>query len=125
MRERMNQLALQFPTNRKHTALVFVETRPASFRSDFRGWLERNFAVWEAFEREANRVWERGRRHYSARTIGEYLRHETAVREDQNELSLKLNDHYWPHLARLYVCFHPEREGFFEFRNGQSEVRAA
>jgi len=36
-----------------------------------------------------------------------------------------VNDHYVKDCARLYIMFHPEREGFFEFRSGQSAVRAA
>lgn len=111
--------------DRKHTALVFVEARPELFRSDFREWLERNFSVWEAFEREANKVWASGRRHYSARTIGEYLRHETLLREAPSDPKFKLNDHFWPDLARLHMLYHEEREGFFEFRSGVSARRAA
>lgn len=121
----MTQLALDLVADRKRTALIFIETRPELFRQDFHDWLNRNFIVWEKFEQEANRVWRRRRQHYSARTIGEFLRHETAVAEQPNELQLKLNDHYWPDLARLYVCFYPERRDFFEFRPGQSARRTA
>lgn len=110
---------------REHTALVFVRCKPAMFRDDFAAWLQENWHVWSAFEREAGRIWDMGRRHYSARTIGEYLRHESIVREKKNDLGLKLNDHYWPDLARLYMMFHPEREGFFERRSGTGARRAA
>ena len=44
------------------------------FREGFLAWLATNAHVWLAFEREADKVWNRGRRHYSARTIGEVLR---------------------------------------------------
>lgn len=111
--------------NRKHTAMTFVSAKPELFRPEFPEWLDKNYSVWSAFEREANRIWDRGRKHYSARTIGEYLRHETALSEAPNDLQLKLNDHYWPDLARLYLCHYPERDGFFERRSGQSAVRAA
>ena len=120
-----DQLALDFIPDRKRAALIFIETQPWLFRDDFHEWLSKNFIVWEKFRHEADRVWNRGRPHYSARTIGEFLRHETTVAEQSNELQLKLNDHYWPDLARLYVCFHPERRDFFEFRPGQSARRAA
>ena len=120
----MNQLALDLVSDRKRTAQIFVELRPELFRAEFKDWLSKNWPVFEAFEREAHKVWRRGRAHYSARTIGEFLRHETALAELPNELQLKLNDHYWPDLARLYICFYPERRGFFEFRPGQSAVRA-
>ena len=43
------------------------------FREGFLAWLATNAHVWLAFEREADKVWNRGRRHYSARTIGEVL----------------------------------------------------
>ena len=121
----MNQLPLDFIPERKRAALIYVDTRPALFRKDFRERLFKNFIVWEMFERESNRAWNRGIRHWSARRIGEYLRHDTAVREQPNELQLKLNDHFWPDLARLYVCFYPDRRDFFEFRPGQSARRAA
>ena len=78
----------------------------------------------EAFEREANRVWESGRRHYSARTIGEYLRHESALRQEEPDEDFKLNNNIFPSLARIYMAMHPERFGFFERRPGGSAVRA-
>lgn len=85
------------------------------FRDGFVLWLFENFPIWERFEREANAVYERGRRHYGARRIGEYLRHETALTETP-EAEFKLNDHVWPDLARLYLMLYPERESFFELR---------
>jgi len=103
-------------------ALICAEQR--HFRRDFMSWLVDNYPVWQAFEAEANRVWERGRRHYSARTIGEYLRHESALRERPNEHGWKLNDHYWPDLARLYMLVHQERDGFFERRTSPLTLRA-
>jgi hypothetical protein len=110
---------------RRRLAFRLVETEAQYFRSDFHTWLEHNYRVWEAFEREANLIWQRGRRHYSARTIGEYLRHESQIREGENHLQLKLNDHWWPDLARLYMLMHPDRDGFFERRAGPMTRRAA
>lgn len=89
--------------------------RLGEFRADFYYWLRLNLHVWERFEQEANRVWEAGRRHYSARTIGEVLRHETALAA-ANDGEWKLNDHRWPDLARLYLAVHRDRDGFFELR---------
>ncbi len=110
---------------RKRLTFTLVVFNAQAFRADFLDWLSRNYAVWIAFEHEADRVWARGRRHYSARTIGEYLRHESALREEANEHGWKLNDHYWPDLARLYMLMHPDREGFFERRAGPLTLRAA
>lgn len=77
----MNQIAIDFASADQPMILSVVECQSFLFRPDFRAWLADNFHIWLAFEREANHVWTTGRRHYSARTIGEYLRHETALRE--------------------------------------------
>lgn len=110
---------------RKRFAFALICSEQAYFRPDFMAWLSANYPVWLAFEREADTVWGRGRRHYSARTIGEYLRHESALREEVNQNGWKLNDHYWPDLARLYMLMQPDRAGFFERRAGPLTKRAA
>ena len=104
---------------------VLLQANVSHFRKDFHEWLEKNWQVWEAFEEQANRIWNRGTRRYSARTIGEWLRHETAMREAPNQHGWKLNDHYWPDLARLYMLTHPDRDGFFERRVAPLALRAA
>lgn len=121
-----DQIALDFNravSDPRVTATTFVRSRPDLFRRDFADYLRQNWHVYQAFERQANAIWSRGRRRYSARTIIEVLRHESALVESCSEW--KLNDWWTKDLARLWVCCHPERAGFFEFRNGQSAVRAA
>lgn len=98
----------------QHTATLFVESRPDLFRSEFKDWLLVNWHIWEGFKREANRVWDRHRDHYSARTIVHWLRHETALSEAGGEF--KVNNNYSPDLGRLWECFYPQRIGFFEKR---------
>lgn len=88
--------------------------RHEQFRDGFYDWLRSNFRVWERFEREANAIWTSGRRHYSARTLWEFMRHETALREKDGDF--KLNDHWPPSCARLYVMLYDDRAGFFETR---------
>jgi hypothetical protein len=95
----------------------------ASFRPGFLAWLAENAHVWLAFKREADRIWDRGRRHYSARTIGEVLRHESVLAD--NSIEWKLNDHCWPDLARLYLLVNPQRSNFFELRGKSKLERAA
>jgi hypothetical protein len=102
---------------------VMLQANVEHFRKDFHEWLEKNWRVWEAFEDQADRIWARGTRRYSARTIGEWLRHETAMREAPNQHGWKLNDHYWPDLARLYMLMHPDRDGFFERRVAPLSLR--
>lgn len=81
----------------------------------FADYLENNYHVWERFRDIAHEVWRTGRRHYSARTIGEVMRHETVIR--QAESDYKLNDRIWPCFSRLYQYLWPERTGFFELRD--------
>lgn len=89
----------------------------------FLAWLAENAHVWIAFEREANKVWNRGRRHYSARTIWEVLRHESAL-SDSDKL-FKLNNVRAPDCARLYLLLYPSRAGFFDTRLQAGSARAA
>ena len=84
------------------------------FLPGFAAWLVENGHVWAAFTREASKVWDKGRRKYSARTIIEVLRHESALSDSGADY--KLNDHATPDLARLYRLTYPERAGLFETR---------
>ena len=100
-----------------------VREHADQFRPGFAIWLASNRHVWSAFEREADRVWARGRRHYSARTILEHLRHESALSDDGRDW--KLNNNAAPDLARLYRLTHPDRAGLFELRVMPGSERAA
>ena len=100
-----------------------VRDHADQFRPGFAVWLASNRHVWLAFEREADRVWARGRRHYSARTILEHLRHESALADDGRDW--KLNNNAAPDLARLYRLTHPDRAGLFELRVMPGSERAA
>lgn len=117
----MSQLPLTF--SRREFIRDRVDANAIRFRGDFPSWLGENYPVWERFEREANAIYEAGHRHYSARTIGEVLRHHSALRA-QNDGEYKLNDHRWPDLARLYLLMYPERQGFFELRRPEGRVAA-
>jgi hypothetical protein len=81
-------------------------------------WLHKNWAIWEAFEGEADARYGEGHRKWGARTIGEYIRRETRLRERAG--SFKVNDHIWPDLSRLWLALHPDREDFFELRGRES-----
>jgi hypothetical protein len=85
-----------------HSDLVAcVLDNPAMFRDDFMAWLKDNFHVWDRFKREADWIRSRGRKHYSARTILEVLRHESSLADTDAEF--KLNNDNVPDLARLYM----------------------
>lgn len=113
----MNQHAFDFELGSRERAMTIAREQAFRFRADFPGWLADNLHVWTRFEAHASAIWNAGRRHYSARTIGEVLRHETALKA-ANDGEWKLNDHRWPDLARLYLAMYPERTGFFEVREG-------
>lgn len=118
----MTQLPIPF-IDTKATALIFVRSSPGVFRPEFHDWLDSNWHVWQAFEAEANRVWNKGRAHYSARTIVHWLRHETVLSERGSEF--KINNNYSPDLARLYAMIYPDRNHFFEYRLLPTGRRAA
>ena len=107
----MNQGILTFGD----PAVATARENAQCFNPGFTAWLAQNTAVWQAFEREANKVWSRGRRHYSARTLIEFLRHETALGDSGDDF--KINNNTAPDLARLYRITHPTREALFELRS--------
>lgn len=93
------------------------------YRPEFVQWMNENPTIWERFQREANRIWNRGRRHYSARTIVEYIRHETSLYEQGGDF--KINNNMTPDLARFYLELHPERAELFELRRLRKVAEAA
>jgi len=106
----------------KEPVFAIIDRWPNSFRKDFKAWVDENWNIWVAFHFEACRAYARGRRHYSARTIIEWLRHETSLR--QGNADFKINGNYVPDLARLWNYLYPERSGFFEIRQMPTNVRA-
>lgn len=102
------------------TELVFDTTK---YRKDFGAWLGSNNHIWRAFATKANEIWYRGRRHYSARTIVEVLRHESALAEVGGEW--KISNNFIPDLARMYQEAFPDRADLFETRLMPGGLRAA
>jgi hypothetical protein len=92
----------------------FVRARPELFLDGFAVWLERNPAIWARFKQEADRI-RRRRSHYSARTLVEFIRHETALTEADG--AFKVNNNAARDLARLYMATTPGAEKFFETRD--------
>lgn len=118
----MSQLSFLFGGRDKDFVMAMVTRQtPWHFRAEFPKWLSENWGIWQRFEREANKVYAMGRPHYSARTLIEFLRHETALREADSEY--KITNNVVPDMARLYVTLYPERSGFFDIRT--SELRVA
>lgn len=103
--------------------LALVQQDRENFLPGFAAWLAENRDIWRAFEREADKVWNRGRRHYSARTLVEYLRHETTLADAGADF--KINNNIAPDLARLYRLRYPARASLFETRRMPGSRRVA
>lgn len=100
-----------------HPVLQIVEDNRARFPDDFIEWLPNNLHIWRAFCHEATLAYRRGYEHYSSRTIVEFLRHHTAVRENSLPgMAFKINDHTIPYLGRLFDLAQPDMAGLFEYR---------
>lgn len=84
------------------------------FTREFHEWLDENWGIWLRFREEADKIRATGRAHYGARTIAEFIRHETALREGGD---FKLNNNAVPDLARFYMLVTPGADKFFETRN--------
>lgn len=97
----------------------------AGFRPDFAGWLGENWSVYQEFERRALQI-SRFRKHYSARTIVEVMRHDSLIAEQNGEF--KINGNFVPDMAKLSMLLNPSLSGFFEIRrerHGEHERAAA
>jgi hypothetical protein len=97
-----------------HRATAMAMRHPGKFTDDFLAWLPANLHVYDAFEREAQRVYVRGFKHYSARTIVHVLRHHSALAEVGD--GWKLNNNHSPYLARLFDLLNPAMAGLWEYR---------
>lgn len=100
-----------------------VAANAGQFRAGFPDWLDENQHVWARFAQEVGKIRAMGRARYSARTIIEVLRHESALAD--TDATFKLNDHNTPDLARLYLLTHPDAAGFFETRVLSTSERTA
>ena len=80
-------------------------------------WLRENYHIWKAFEEKAYVMAAVAKRkRYSARTIIEVIRWNTDLHD--SEKTFKINDHYTPGLARLWMAKHgKDFPKFFELRN--------
>lgn len=87
---------------------------------DYIDWLKANQHVWEAFRDEARRMVAQGRVHYSSKTILEYLRHQSAIREAGSQW--KLNNNWTAYLARTWNQAYPMYSSLFTLRETRRSV---
>ena len=82
-----------------------------------REYLDENPEVYARFKREAFKMIDRGFSHYSARTIMEFLRHNSALEADPTKV-FKINNDLIPTLARDFMDDNPDAPlNFFEMRD--------
>lgn len=117
----MNQNVFAFAAADPLTDIICLNS--GQFTAGFLVWLADNRKIWDRFETEANKLWNRQIRHWSARTIVEFLRHETALFD--SDRTFKINNNIAPDLARLYRLRYPDRADFFETRVQHGTSRAA
>jgi len=106
------------PTETVKTAQLYA----ADFREDFPVWLHANYPIYAEFERQAMNIATR-RKFYSARTIVEVMRHNSALSDRDGHF--RLNNNRTPDLARLFSITHPERAGFFQLRDSDMRLGLA
>lgn len=98
----MNQNIIKFPND--------------GYPAGFWKWLKENEHIYLAFKIEAIRMALTGRKRYSARTIVEVLRWQTDLRD--SDTTFKINDHYTPGMARLFLAEYGKRfPEFFQLRD--------
>lgn len=90
---------------------LFLRTK---YPPGFWAWYQKNRHIYRAFEELALKMWYSGRKRYSARTIVEVIRWNTDLRDSSK--TWKLNDHFTPGMARLFIEENPRCKGFFELR---------
>lgn len=96
-----------------------AEINADEFRADFPSWLLANSAIYFEFERQAKLIASR-RDYYSARTIIEVMRHNSALSDRDG--NFRLNNNRTPDLARLFSILHPEHAGFFQLRESDGRM---
>lgn len=111
-------------TPQHHAEIVsMVKRNHDIFPDEFYHAILGNSHVYEAFEREALSIVGVGFKHYSARTIIEFLRHHSSTKESDG--AWKLNDHACPYLSRLFALLNPTHADLFAFRETNLEKAAA
>jgi hypothetical protein len=104
-----------------YSPIGYARRNKDQFTDDFLAWLPLNLHIYRAFEIEAFTVIGRGYKHYSAKTIIEFLRHHSAMTESAGEF--KINNNISPYLPRLFDLVNPECVGLWEYRETKKVIQ--
>lgn len=96
---------------------LIATARKVGMDESFTEWLMDNSAIYLEFERQALAVGLR-RTHYSARTIMEFIRHDSLLREVGS--GWKINNNIVPGCARLFAARHPKYARLFSYREREA-----
>ena len=92
-----------------------------SIEEGFNKFNKENPHIYDAFEQEALKAIERGRKKISAKLIINWIRWNDFLRSsDQN---FRINDAYQSYYARFFVKKYPQHETMFEFRKLRNEEK--
>jgi hypothetical protein len=89
---------------------------PNDFDVTFRGWLRRNWKIYESFHNKGKQMMCQ-REHYSARTLVEVIRWHTDLQEADQ--LFKINNNVTPDMARMFNRI--TKTEFFREREKQHE----
>jgi hypothetical protein len=103
---------------------TLFRTRADQIKSSFIAFHKANPVVWKLFCIYTNQLREKGFKNYSARAVIHRVRWHVNI-ETRSEDGLKINDHYSPYYARMYMATYPEAKGFFRNRKRTSENRCS
>lgn len=101
-------------------SIKIIQENKEGFRDNFIEWIQINYHVYAAFEREALRI-AKVRKHYSAYTIMGVISHETIIAETDSEF--KISHDFIPDNVRLFRLFYPEYKNLFSIKRVPTTVR--
>lgn len=97
----------------------YKQLNGCSIRDGFNKFNEENPHIFKAFEEQALKAIEKGRKKISAKLIINWIRwHEFLESSDKN---FKINDAYQSYYARYFIEKYPQHKDMFEFRKLRNE----
>lgn len=93
----------------------------------FMTWHLKNITVWQMFEAEALRLISVGKKHWGAKALAEWIRHERASKEGGQFGDYAVANSFVAYYARVFAIKYPQYKDFFEYREvkGLSSLRRA
>lgn len=99
----------------QETLLGLIWGNPDQFRQGFDDYLLDNFHLWTEFQQLAYQMINRGRTHYSSKTIIQVMRFHSVLEELDSEY--KISDQWSADYGRLFMLAHPEYSTFFKTKD--------